>query len=152
MSAARDGLARSVQVRLARHAKTIGVDPRQRLRAYSRASVMAEKLHAMVVLGSANSRMKDYFDVHALLREGACRPAELSRAISATFDRRGTARPDSLPLGLTDDFAREPSKQAQWHAFLDKNRLEAPHLEQVVADIRRLIADALRVAGREGSR
>jgi len=27
---------------------------------------MAEKLHAMVVLGLANSRMKDYFDLHAL--------------------------------------------------------------------------------------
>jgi len=126
--------------------------PRPRLRAYSRASVMAEKLHAMVLLGSANSRMKDYFDVHALLREDACNPAELARAISATFERRGTAWPDGLPLGLADDFAGEPSKQAQWQAFLDTNRLEAPPLEQVVADIRSPIEDALQAARKEGRR
>lgn len=126
--------------------------PRPRLRAYSRVSVMAEKLHAMVVLGSANSRMKDYFDVHALLREGVASPAELARAISATFERRDTAWPDGLPLGLADDFAREPSKQAQWQAFLDKNRLEAPPLEQVVADIRGLIEDALQAPRKEGRR
>jgi hypothetical protein len=126
--------------------------PRPRLRAYSRASVMAEKLHAMVVLGLANSRMKDYFDLHALLLENAVTPGDLERALSATFERRGTALPVGVPLGLTDEFARDPSKHAQWQAFLDKNRLEAPRLEQVVADIRGLIAGAWRTAGEVGSR
>jgi hypothetical protein len=126
--------------------------PRPRLRAYSRASVMAEKLHAMVVLGSANSRVKDYFDLHALLLENAVTAGELERALSATFERRGTALPNGVPLGLTDEFARDASKQTQWQAFLDKNRLEAPRLEQVVADIRGRIAGALRAAREAESR
>ena len=124
--------------------------PRPRLRAYSRASVIAEKLHAMVVLGSANSRMKDYFDLHALLHENASSPGELERAISATFERRRTELPYDVPLGLTDEFARDASKQAQWKAFLDKNRLEAPRLQQVVADMRDLMTSALRAAREVG--
>lgn len=36
------------------------------LRAYPPEAVIAEKFHAMVVLGIANSRMKDFFDVWAL--------------------------------------------------------------------------------------
>lgn len=40
--------------------------PRPRLRAYRPETVVAEKLHTMVVLGAANSRMRDFFDIHAL--------------------------------------------------------------------------------------
>jgi hypothetical protein len=107
---------------------------------------MAEKLHAMVALGSANSRMKDYFDLHALLHENACDPGELERAIVATFERRRTTVPDGIPLGLSDAFARDAAKQTQWNAFLDKNRLEAPGLQQVVEEIRVLVAGALNAA------
>lgn len=124
--------------------------PGPRLRAYSRASVMAEKLHAIAVLGSANSRMKDYFDLHALMLENVVSTLELERAISATFERRRTAFPDGVPLGLTDEFARDVSKQAQWQAFLTKNRRRAPGLESVVADIRGLIESVQRVAGQAG--
>lgn len=115
--------------------------PRPRLWAYPRETVLAEKLHAMVLLGTRNSRMKDYFDVRALLREGEVDTGLLARAISATFARRRTALPEGIPGGLNDDFARDETKQAQWRAFLGKNRLDCPALEQVVADIRaRLMA------------
>lgn len=42
---------------------TILTYPSPRLRTYPRATVIAEKFQAMVYLGSANSRMKDFFDV-----------------------------------------------------------------------------------------
>jgi len=42
--------------------------PSPRLRAYPQETVIAEKLHAMVTLGLANSRMKDYYDVWMLVR------------------------------------------------------------------------------------
>lgn len=117
--------------------------PQPRLRAYSRESVMAEKLHAMATLGSANSRMKDYFDLHALLREDATSHESLGRAIAATFERRRTALPDGIPVGLSDEFSRDAVKRTQWHAFLAKNRIEAPELEQVVSDIRRSVGGSL---------
>lgn len=42
--------------------------PAPRLRAYPRETVIAEKVNAMVELGMANSRMKDFFDIAALAR------------------------------------------------------------------------------------
>ena len=49
--------------------------------------MVAEKFHAVCLLGMANTRMKDYFDLWALLTEGALEPDELRRAVAATFLR-----------------------------------------------------------------
>ena len=120
--------------------------PRPRLRAYPRETVLAEKLHAMILLGMRNSRMKDYFDVHALLREDAMDRRALANAISATFARRQTALPERVPVGLSDAFAIDRAKLAQWHAFLGRNRLSAPDLKDVVENIRDRIAAPLELA------
>jgi len=40
--------------------------PKPRLRAYTPATVIAEKLHAIAVLGMLNSRLKDYYDLYSL--------------------------------------------------------------------------------------
>jgi hypothetical protein len=124
--------------------------PTARLRAYPRASVVAEKLEAIVTLGFANSRMKDYFDLRALACEGAIDPAALGRAIRATFERRGTTLPEDFPLGLSDEFARDTGKVAQWRAFLAKSRLDAPSLVDVVAEVRAFLAQPLSVARQRG--
>ena len=97
----------------------------------------------MVLLGMRNSRMKDYFDVRALLREDKADAGNLSRAIAATFARRRTALPEGVPAGLSDEFARDAAKQAQWRAFLANNRLDAPPLDDVVAEIRVRLAEPL---------
>ncbi len=120
--------------------------PRPRLRAYSRETVIAEKLHAMVTLGTRNSRMKDYFDLHALAHVSVLDVAILGEAIAATFQRRKTALPEDVPVGLSDEFARDAAKRAQWKAFLGKNRLDAPALEEVVAEIRRFVMAPLHSA------
>jgi len=118
--------------------------PGPRLRAYPRETVIAEKLHAIVALGQANSRMKDYFDLRALLRERAYDPKVLERAVAATFERRRTTPPAALPAGLTDAFALDTQKRAQWQAFLRRNRLDdAARLEDVIAEIREPLSAAL---------
>jgi len=91
--------------------------PRPRLRAYRPETAIAEKLHAMVVLGAANSRMRDFFDLHALASRGAFDGAVLAEAIASTFARRRTEVPQELPLALTPDFAAIPGKAAQWSGF-----------------------------------
>lgn len=120
--------------------------PRPRLRAYPRESVIAEKLHAIVLFGTRNSRMKDYFDLYALAREGKVNASILAEAIAATFARRATEVPKQLPVGLADSFANELETQAQWKAFLARNRLVAIPLGEVVAEIRDLVLDPLRLA------
>lgn len=120
--------------------------PPPRLRVYPRAAVVAEKLEAIVSLGMANSRMKDYYNLRALAQEDALDARQLSDAIAATFQRRGTAVPVELPLGLSDEFARDAAKRTQWKAFLGKNRLEAPTLEEVIEEVRRFVAAPLALA------
>ncbi|MBI5709002.1 MAG: nucleotidyl transferase AbiEii/AbiGii toxin family protein [Candidatus Eisenbacteria bacterium] len=120
--------------------------PRPRLRAYPRESVAAEKLHAIVLFGARNSRMKDYFDLHALAREGAVDAAVLGEAIAATFTRRTTEVPNGVPLGLRDEFARDPSTEAQWKAFLARNRIQAPPLGAVVREIRDFSLEPMQLA------
>lgn len=110
--------------------------PVPRLRIYPRYTVIAEKFEAIVSLGIANSRMKDFFDLWVLTRRSELDPTTLRRAITATFVRRTTALPATTPIGLSDDFATDATKQTQWRAFVTKNRLDAPPLPQVVAHLR----------------
>src|SRR5260221_10916815 len=78
--------------------------PAPRLRAYPRETVVAEKLEAMVHLGLANSRMKDFYDLVILSRMFEFEGDLLARAIRATFDRRKTPVPSGLPIALTSAF------------------------------------------------
>ena len=110
--------------------------PSPRLRAYPLETVIAEKLHAMVTLGMANSRMKDFYDVWMLTRAFTLDPNRLRRAVDATFARRDTSLLASVPEGLSDAFAADPGKQAQWHAFARNLSTSRPGLDEVVVDLR----------------
>ena len=110
--------------------------PAPRLRAYPKYTVVAEKLHAICLLGMTNSRMKDYFDLWVLLTEEDLAPDELRRAVEATFARRRLAMPADLPIGLSDASAQDPIKQRQWAAFFKKNGLAPRELAEVVARLR----------------
>lgn len=123
--------------------------PAPKLRAYPRYTVVAEKLEALVSLGIANSRMKDYFDLWILSRHSEFDGALLSKAIHATFERRRTPLPDGVPFGLSDEFAQDRQKQTQWQAFLRKNALVELQLSEVIAGLRAFLSfplDALRQA------
>ncbi|GAB2612242.1 nucleotidyl transferase AbiEii/AbiGii toxin family protein [Novilysobacter erysipheiresistens] len=115
--------------------------PAPDLRVYPRETVFAEKLEAIAQLGIANSRMKDYFDLLALVRENAMNPAHLANALRATFERRGTPVLEATPFGLSDAFADDAQKKTQWQAFLKRNRLQAPDLEDAVTEIRAYVTD-----------
>ncbi len=84
----------------------------------------------------ANSRMKDYFDLWVLLREGDLDDIEWVHAIQATFVRRRTAMPKGVPAGLSDAFAADAGKQSQWRAFMNKNKLDTVPLDAVVHTLR----------------
>jgi hypothetical protein len=103
----------------------------------------------MVLLGMRNSRMKDYFDVYALLNEGKLDAGRLANAIASTFERRRTEVPAGLPVGLSDAFSEDADRQAQWRAFLGKNRLHGPRLPDLVREIRGGFRPALEEARRK---
>jgi predicted nucleotidyltransferase component of viral defense system len=115
--------------------------PAPAILAYPREAVVAEKYHALVTLGMANSRMKDFYDLWALARQFAFEGAALTGALRATFERRRTILPAVSPLALTPVFYDDPTRQALWRAFVNRNRLLIP--EQGLSPVASLLRDFL---------
>ena len=109
--------------------------PVANIRAYSPATVIAEKFQAIVALGVVNSRMKDYYDLYAVPRAVNTTEVELEAAISATFGRRQTGIPIDKPPGLADMFTGDPAKQKQWAAYSESTDISGLSLADVAADI-----------------
>ena len=61
----------------------------------------------------------------------------LVQAIKATFARRGMAVPAELPVGLTDEFADDTSRQGLWNAFAKKNGLAVEPLDVTLIRLRK---------------
>lgn len=115
------------------------------LRAYPRETVVAEKLEAIVSIGMANSRMKDFYDLITLARNFEFTGPGLSTAIRETFRRRRTVLPTERPLGLSDEFASDASKRTQWSAFIRRQSImDAPsELADAIALVRAFVEPVL---------
>jgi predicted nucleotidyltransferase component of viral defense system len=120
--------------------------PAPQLRTYPVYTVVAEKLHAIVLLGMGNTRMKDYYDLMVLSEREILDERLLAKAIHATFTRRQTLIPVATPTGLSEVFAADPSKQTQWRSFLQKNDLRQFPLASTVALIHSKLSRSLFIA------
>lgn len=106
-------------------------------------TVIAEKLEAIVSLGLANSRMKDFYDLYWLLSHRSLDADLLRNAIQTTFKQRRTALPKTQAIAFTAAFFEDPQKITQWQAFLRKNALHAPSLEEVTQKIQSFVTAKL---------
>ncbi|OGV26142.1 MAG: hypothetical protein A3F18_08510 [Legionellales bacterium RIFCSPHIGHO2_12_FULL_37_14] len=109
--------------------------PSPKIRTYPIYTVIAEKFHAIALLGMANSRLKDYLDLYVLLKNEELDEKILLDAIASTFARREMALPKDTPLGLTSEYSQDASRQTMWRSFLNKNELEFISLPEVVTSI-----------------
>jgi predicted nucleotidyltransferase component of viral defense system len=127
--------------------------PCPRIRACPRETVVAEKLHAMTVLGMTNSRMKDFHDLYVLARDFPFDGATLAKGIKATFKRRKTDVPAGTPLALAEEFERDAAKMVQWSAFVRRGGLgqEMPGLPDVLARLRAFLLPPIKTASGRGS-
>ncbi len=107
--------------------------PAPRVRAYPYYTVAAEKLEALVLLGLANTRLKDFFDLWYLSRKFVFEGLLLTEAVTRTFARRNTNLPTAVPVALTVDFAAQ--KVSVWAAFLRRNRLGPVELPDILSVI-----------------
>lgn len=121
--------------------------PSPTLRTYPLETVIAEKFHAMIILGRTNSRMKDFFDIWLLSSQYPFDGDKLATAMRMTFSRRKTEI-DRNPIALTEAFLQSDQAQKQWAAFIRRSNLsEAPqtlgsigsHLERFLLPV----ADAI---------
>jgi predicted nucleotidyltransferase component of viral defense system len=99
--------------------------PEPTVRIYPAYTVIAEKFQAMVALGVANSRIKDFYDIWVMASDMTFEASVLSDAIKATFDRRETEVNDVALTVFDEVFINDESKQKQWEAFLKRNALKS---------------------------
>jgi len=98
--------------------------PAPKIRAYPLESVISEKLHAMIVLGMSNSRMKDFYDIWMLSNSFSFDGEKSSKAIRATFLQQKTDIPQNVPIALSDEFANDDNKARMWKAFTKRHRID----------------------------
>lgn len=91
----------------------LDLEPPQ-LYCYSKESVIAEKLQAMVQHGKLNSRMKDFYDIWLLSKQFDFQGNVLLESIDKTFSNRQMQIPENM-TAFTADFASD--KQIQWQLF-----------------------------------
>jgi len=126
--------------------------PQPELKIYPVYGVLSEKFQAMVMLGLANSRMKDFYDVSSIAQTMPLEGSVLADALQATFERRKTPISEE-PLNLfSHEFKSDENKQKQWKAFLNKNGL-ATSLEfgDVVIEVQKLIEPIYQAVARNES-
>lgn len=109
-----------------------------RIYAYSISSVISEKFEAIVSLGDANSRYKDFYDIYILADRYDLEGAELKEAVKETFEHRDTGFDDIF--AFTDDFLVSEIHQNRWKAFLKKKKaLVNAELKDVVKLLKTLL-------------
>ena len=119
--------------------------PSPHIRAYPVETVVAEKLETIVSKGILNSRMKDFYDLWVLAQEFQFGGNRLTKAIKATFNKRGTPIAKDGPVAFKKEFYANPDKQVQWQAFLRTSRLENAKLDfsNIIDDIQRFLLPPL---------
>lgn len=96
--------------------------PAPYLYGYPRETTLAEKFQAMTVLGMANSRMKDFYDVWSLLGQFEFGGEIIQAALEKTFQNRNTELPREDHIIFSDAFLE--NKAIQWNAFIRKLKIE----------------------------
>lgn len=113
--------------------------PAPHLRAYPVETVVAEKFNAMVALGIANSRLKDFYDLWLISRTFELDCATLFAAVQRTFEHRKTPMPTDVPTGLTQQYAEQ--WEVRWKAFLNREHMNAApdNLSLLIEDLREFL-------------
>jgi predicted nucleotidyltransferase component of viral defense system len=127
--------------------------PAPHLQVYTHETVVAEKFQAIIMLGIANSRMKDFYDLWVITRRFSFEGNILAKAIKATFDRRRTPLPTIAPLAFTPEFFEDPGKKTQWNAFIKRSRLMADRLSlgEVAVELERFFMPPAVASGKGNS-
>ena len=110
------------------------------IRTYSPAAVIAEKFQAIVALGLANGRMKDFYDLWAIPKAMPLDEKTLEAAIAATFERRATTVPSARPVGLSDAMTMDNDAQRRWRAYIESLGLPVLDFAEVLDDIWAVLA------------
>lgn len=107
--------------------------PATQLLGYTKESIVAEKLEAIVRHGELNTRLKDFFDIWMLSRNYDFESSVLAKAIKNVFKSRNRAISEHS-VAFTSTFAQDKDRQKQWTSFIKKRSIHgAPAEFSIVA-------------------
>lgn len=92
--------------------------PVPRLWTYPRETLVAEKFHAMVQLGTRNTRMKDFWDIACLARRFPFNGETVRAAVEATFNQQQTLLTGDRPVALLSEFYEDTQRDQRWQVLL----------------------------------
>ena len=90
--------------------------------AYNLETVLAEKLETVVSRATANTRMRDFYDLHILsqLHDRSIVPTDLRAALIATARKRGTEKYLADAPAAFDEVEADPNMEKLWRAYQKK--------------------------------
>ena len=91
--------------------------PAPRLWTYPRETLLAEKLDAMVRLGTTNTRVKDLWDIACLARLFAFDGETVRTAVEETFRRRRTSFASERPVALLPEYYEDTERDQRWQVL-----------------------------------
>jgi predicted nucleotidyltransferase component of viral defense system len=109
--------------------------PSPELQGYTPETMIAEKLDAMVKLGLANSRMKDFYDIWTILNQFQIKPEKIAPVIREVFKNRKTIVRE-IPKAFSEAFYNTSKTLERWDSFLKGIGHEPMPLEKVIFEIR----------------
>lgn len=111
------------------------IDPAVQVALYPLETVITEKFAALVEIGEATTRMKDLYDLQAILSTETFEAGIVHEALTRSFAARGTPV-EHVGDVLSEAFAGEPALTARWGQYLRRNGFSAPALGEVMAFLR----------------
>ena len=85
--------------------------------AYNLETLLAEKLETVIVRGTANTRLRDFYDIHVLIQQGAIDADVLKKAFWATCEQRNTVKLIPELRNALAVFRSENAMRAEWENY-----------------------------------
>ncbi len=118
-----------------------GTEERIRLWAYPTGTLLAEKLQTILKRGELTTRPRDFYDIHKLVSSGRYRPDVFRRAVTATFERRGSLALLPRKQVILDAVAQSPAICGIWKKYRKQfSYARDLSIETVVSSVRQLLA------------
>ena len=88
---------------------------------YNLETMLAEKLETIMSRETANTRMRDFYDVHILTKEKQVDSKVIYDAFRATSEKRGTSAKVGQLDVILDTIKTDQTMQSMWEQFREKN-------------------------------
>lgn len=107
--------------------------------AYPIETVLAEKIETIISRSTANTRMRDFYDIYILTKTQAVDTAILQRALAATAQKRGSIVLLDSAENTLFSISHDADMHRNWQQYAKKNPyVGSVSWEEVLSEVRRL--------------